>query len=262
MRPILRVLHAPSVVAAPSTDIISPVDAPPRIHRRRAILIRPGEDIPIGLLYRTHPGGPCRELTARKSVRPLSSHCLTLRYTPHHLDRFTSGSSSSHSSSDHSSSRRSILSHSLSGHTPPETIVADLFTPPRFVYPPLARTPRCSEAYRHWRSAPLSTMYRPTTSESSAGDSSSESSARPSCKRCRSPAATVTSPIHATRALVPSRVDLLPPRKRFRDSISIEDSVEEDIDADELADIKADATTVEVTVDRDLTPPKSGCSGM
>ncbi|GJX72011.1 putative reverse transcriptase domain-containing protein [Tanacetum coccineum] len=70
-------------------------------------------------------------------------------------------------------------------------------------------------------------MYPPTTSESSAGDSSSE-------------------------ALVPSRADLLPPRKRFRDFISLEDSVEEDIDTDVLADIEADATAVEVAVDRDV----------
>ncbi|GKB96171.1 hypothetical protein Tco_0982308 [Tanacetum coccineum] len=48
-------------------------------------------------------------------------------------------------------------------------------------------------------------MYPPMTSESSAGDSSSESSAGLSRKRCRSPAATVTSSIHATRALVPSQ---------------------------------------------------------
>ncbi|GJR47028.1 hypothetical protein Tco_1315131, partial [Tanacetum coccineum] len=151
-----------------------------------------GMDIPIGRLYRTHPGGPCRALTVRKSVRPLPSHRLALR------------------------------------------------------------TPRCSEAYLRWRSAPLSTMYPLTTSESSAGDSSSESFARPSRKRCRSPAATVTSSIHATRALVPSRADLLPPRKRFRDSISPEDSVEEDIDTDVLEDIEADATAVEVAVDRDV----------
>ncbi|GKD96617.1 hypothetical protein Tco_1380514, partial [Tanacetum coccineum] len=50
---------------------------------------------------------PCRALTAWKSVRPLSSHRLALRYTSHHLDHFTSGSSS-HSSSDHSSSGHSI----------------------------------------------------------------------------------------------------------------------------------------------------------
>ncbi|GJR86560.1 hypothetical protein Tco_0210571 [Tanacetum coccineum] len=52
-------------------------------------------------------------------------------------------------------------------------------------------------------------MYPPMTSESSSGDSSSESSARLSHKRCRSLTATVTSPIHDTRALVLSRADLL-----------------------------------------------------
>nr|GEZ66298.1 hypothetical protein [Tanacetum cinerariifolium] len=148
-----------------------------------------------------------RELITRKSIRSLPSHRLALRYISYHLDRFTSGSSSSHSSSDRSSSGHSILGHSLSGYTSPETTVADSSTPSRFVYPPLARTPR-------------------------SGDSSFESSAGPSRKRCRSPATTVTSSIRATRALVPSLDDLLPPHKRFRDSISPEDSVEEDIDTD------------------------------
>ncbi|GKA14403.1 putative reverse transcriptase domain-containing protein [Tanacetum coccineum] len=222
----------------------------------------PGEDIPIGRLYRTYPGGPCRAFSARKSVRPLPSHRLALRYTLHHLDRFTSGSSSGHSSSDHSSSGHSILGHSLFEHASPDTTVADSSTPPRFVYPPLARTPRCNEAYLRWRSAPFSTMYPPTTSESSARDSSSESSAGPSRKRCRSPAAIVTSSIHVTRALVPSRADLLLPRKRFRDSISPKDSVEEDIDADVLADIEADATADEVAVDKDVETRVDACIGM
>nr|GEV85753.1 reverse transcriptase domain-containing protein [Tanacetum cinerariifolium] len=132
-----------------------------------------------------------------------------------------------HSSSDHSSSGHSILGHSLSGHASPDPTVADSSTPSRFVYTPLARTPR-------------------------SGDSSSESSAGPSRKKCKSFATTVTPYIHATRALVPSCADLFPPRKRFKDSISPEDSVEEDIDADELADIVADATAVEVIVDRDV----------
>nr|GEZ61483.1 hypothetical protein [Tanacetum cinerariifolium] len=87
-------------------------------------------DIPIGRLYRTYPGGPCKALTARKSVRPLPSHRLALRYTSHRLDHFTFGSSSSHSSSDHSSSGHSIFGHSLSGHTPPDTTDADSSTPP------------------------------------------------------------------------------------------------------------------------------------
>ncbi|GKC94072.1 hypothetical protein Tco_1159514, partial [Tanacetum coccineum] len=122
----------------------------------------------------------------------------------------------------------------------------------RFVHPSLARTPWCSEAYLRWRSAPLSTMYPPTTFESSAGDSSFESPAGLSRKRCRFHAATVTSSIHVMRALVHSRVDLLPPRKRFRDSTSPDDSVEEDIDTDVLEDIEVDATAVEVAVDRDV----------
>ncbi|GKE40077.1 putative reverse transcriptase domain-containing protein, partial [Tanacetum coccineum] len=141
---------------------------------------------------------------------------------------------------------------SLSGHASPDTTIVDTSTPPRFVYLPLYRTPRCSEACLRWRSVPLSTKYPPTTSESSARDSSSELSAGPSRKRCRSHAAIATSSIHATRALVPSRADLLPPRKRFRDSISPEDSVEEDIDTDVLEDIKADVTVVKVAIDRDV----------
>ncbi|GKG29765.1 hypothetical protein Tco_0419663, partial [Tanacetum coccineum] len=76
---------------------------------------------------------------------------------------------------------------------------ADSSTPLKFIHPSLTRTPWCSEAYLRWRSAPLSTMYPLTTSESSTGDSSSESSARPSHKRCRSPATTLTSSIHAAR---------------------------------------------------------------
>nr|GEV13626.1 putative reverse transcriptase domain-containing protein [Tanacetum cinerariifolium] len=183
----------------------------------------------------------------RKSVRPLPSHHLALRYTSHHLDHFTSGSSSDRSLSGHF-----ISSHSLFGHASPDTIIADSSTLSRFIYPPLDRTSRCSEAYLHWRSAPLSTIYPPTTSESSGEDSSSESSAGPSRKRCRSPAATMTSSIHATRALVPSRAGLFPPHKRFRDSISLEDSVEEDIDINALEDTEADAMAVEVTIDRDV----------
>nr|GEW50996.1 hypothetical protein [Tanacetum cinerariifolium] len=256
------ILPAPSAVVAPSTDIISPIDALPGIRRRRAILIRPWQDIPMGRLYLTHPGGPCRALTAKKSVRPLPSHLLALRYTSHHLDHFTFGSSLGHSSSDHSSSGHSISGHFVSRHTPLVTIIADSSAPSRFVYPPFAKTLWYSEGYLCWRSTPLSTMYLLTTSESSVGDSSSESSARLSRKRCRSPAATVTSSIHALRALVSSRTDLLPPRKRFKDSISLEDSVKEDINTDVLADIKADAMAVEVAADMDVKAGVDACIGM
>ncbi|GJS91030.1 putative reverse transcriptase domain-containing protein [Tanacetum coccineum] len=179
----------------------------------------PTGDKPIGRIYRTHPGEPCRALTTRKSVGPLLSHRLELRYTSHHLDHFTSGLSSfDHSPSDHSSSGHSTLDHSSFGHTLPVTTIADSSTPSRFVYPPLARTSWYSEAYRHWRS----------------------------------PTATVTLPIPALRALVPAHADLLPPHKRFRDSILLEDSVEDDIDADVLADIESDATAIEAAATRDV----------
>nr|GEX25196.1 hypothetical protein [Tanacetum cinerariifolium] len=45
---------------------------------------------------------------------------------------------------------------------------------------------------------------------------------------------------------------LLPPRKRFRDFISLKDSVEDDIDTVVLEDIETDATTIEVAVDRNV----------
>nr|GEU81448.1 putative reverse transcriptase domain-containing protein [Tanacetum cinerariifolium] len=162
-----------------------------------------------------------------------------LRYTSHHLDHFTSGSSSSHSSSDHSSYGHCSSGHSLSEHTLPDTTDANSSTPPRFVHPPLARTPQCSEAYLRWRSALLSTMYPPTKSESSARDSFFESSARPSLNRCRSPAVTITSSIHTTRALVPSHDNLLSP----------EDSVEEDIDTD-VVDVEEEVEDEVKSIDR------------
>nr|GFB37197.1 hypothetical protein [Tanacetum cinerariifolium] len=57
--PAAPILPTPFAVVAPSSEFpLAPVAAPHRIRRRRAILIRPGEDIPIGRIYRTHPGGP------------------------------------------------------------------------------------------------------------------------------------------------------------------------------------------------------------
>ncbi|GKD65839.1 hypothetical protein Tco_1307947, partial [Tanacetum coccineum] len=110
------------------------------------------------------------------------------------------------------------------------TTDADSSTPQRFVQRSLARTPRHSEAYRRWKSAPLSTPYPPTTSESSLGSSSERSLdsslpfSRPCRKRCRFPTASIPSPTYVLRSIAPTPVDLLPPRKRFRDSYSPEDS--------------------------------------
>ncbi|GKB48781.1 putative reverse transcriptase domain-containing protein [Tanacetum coccineum] len=194
---------------APSFEFpIALIVAPLGIRRRPAILIRLSEAIPFGRPYHTHLNGPRKLLTARKRVGPIRACRLAWRCVSHHSsDRHsspdsTSGSFSSDSSSDSSSntssgsSSDSLLDSSLvhsSGcdshgqtHSGPSTRVAS----PRLVYPPVL-TPRHSEEFRRWRSAPLSTPYLPTTSESSLGSSSERSldssspSARPSRKRCR-----------------------------------------------------------------------------
>nr|GFC12578.1 hypothetical protein [Tanacetum cinerariifolium] len=55
---------------------------------------------------------------------------------------------------------------------------------------------------------------------------SSLPSAGPSCKRCRSSTTLVPSSTPISRSIAPTYVDLLPPRKRFRDSYSSEASEE------------------------------------
>ncbi|GJT78129.1 hypothetical protein Tco_1044854 [Tanacetum coccineum] len=216
---------------------LAPIISPPGIRRRSTTLIRPSEAIPFGRPYRTHSNRPRRLLTARKRVGPIPARRLAWRHVSHH--------SSDRQSSPDSSSSSLPSDHSLSGHTPPDTTDADTSTPPRFVHRSLARTPRRSEAFRHWRSAPLSTPYPLTTSESSLGLSSERSldsslpSSGPSHKRCRSPTALVPSPTHDSRLIAPTLADLLPPRRRFRDSYSSEDSGEEHMEVD-TADVEAD----------------------
>ncbi|GJT78689.1 hypothetical protein Tco_1045414 [Tanacetum coccineum] len=114
------------------------------------------------------------------------------------------------------------------GHSGPSTRDVS----PRLCYPP-RRAPRRSEAFRRWCAAPLSTLYPPTTSESSSGDSSerplhsSSHSAGPSRMSVYS-VDSVPSSTPVIGSLAPTRADLLPPRKRFRDSYSSEASIEED----------------------------------
>ncbi|GJR04753.1 hypothetical protein Tco_0527737 [Tanacetum coccineum] len=171
-----------------------------------------------------------------RRLRPIAARRLAWRRVSHH-------SLDCHSSLD-SSSSSSPSDHSLSRHTPPDTTDADTSTPPRFIHRSFTRTPRRNEAFRHWRSAPLSTPYPPTTSESSLGSSSERSldsslpSSRPSRKRCRSPTASVPSPTHVSWSIAPTPANILPPRKRFRDSYSSEDSEEEHMEVD-TADAEA-----------------------
>ncbi|GKD49966.1 hypothetical protein Tco_1278942 [Tanacetum coccineum] len=116
------------------------------------------------------------------------------------------------------------------------------------------------EAFRYWRSAPLSTPYPPTTSESSLGSSSKRSldssspSSMPSRKRCRSPTASVPSPTYDSRLIAPTPANILPPHKRFRDSYSSEDNREEHMevgtaDAKAIADVGINDRVVAHTED-------------
>ncbi|GJS00627.1 putative reverse transcriptase domain-containing protein [Tanacetum coccineum] len=206
---------------------IAPVVALLRIHRQPAILIRPGEAIPFGRPYRTHPNGPRKLLTTRKRVGHFPARRLAWRRVSHRsLDRysspdFTSDSSSSGSSSDTSSGlpldslSDTSLVHSLGCDASGQTHSG-----------PLTRVASS-------RSAPLSTLYPLTTSESSPYSSSERSldlsslSVGPSSKRCRSPTTSVASSTPVLRSIAPTLADLLPPRKRFRDSYLPEDSREE-----------------------------------
>ncbi|GJX18926.1 putative reverse transcriptase domain-containing protein, partial [Tanacetum coccineum] len=196
-------------------------------------------------------------LTARKRVGPFPARRLAWRRVSHRSSDhhsspdFTSDSSSSGSSSDSSSDSLSDTSSVYSSgcdasgqtHLGPSTRVASS----RLVYPSVI-TSGYIEAFSRWRSTPMSTPYPPTTSESSPDSSSKRSldssliSARPSRKRCISPTTSVPSFTPVLRSISSTHADLLPPRKRFRDLYSPEDSREKHMkigtaDAEAAADL-------------------------
>ncbi|GJW51258.1 putative reverse transcriptase domain-containing protein [Tanacetum coccineum] len=226
------------VTSCPSSSSefpIPPVTAPPGIRRRSAILIRPGEAIPFGRPYRTHLNGPRKLLTARKRVGPLPSCRLAWRHaSPRSSDHHPSSSSSSSDSSPVHSSGLDASDQAYFGSSTRDV-------PPRLCYPP-RRAPRVS----------------------SSGDSSkrplhsSSHSAGPSPKRYRSPVDFVPLSTPVMGSLAPTRADLLPPRKRFRDLYSSEASIEDDTEIDPIETedntegYKADTSagdTVEVGID-------------
>ncbi|GJZ33020.1 hypothetical protein Tco_0578456, partial [Tanacetum coccineum] len=150
----------------------------------------------------------------KKRVGPFPAHRLTWRRVSHR--------SPSDSSLDTSSVRSLGCDASGQTHSRPSTRV----TSSRDVYP-LVMTPRYSKAFSLWRSASLSTPYPLTTSESSL-DSSSER--------------LLDSSSLSARLSPPTHDDILPPRKRFLDSYSLEDSREKHMeigtaDAEAVADL-------------------------
>ncbi|GJU16939.1 hypothetical protein Tco_1144905 [Tanacetum coccineum] len=198
-------------------------------HHRRTLMLLP---LLVGGAG-THLNGLRKLLTVRKRVGPLPARRLASRQA--------SPRSSVHHSSSSSLSLDSSPVHSLgldaSDQAHSGSSTRDVS--PRLCYPP-RRAPQSSEAFRHWCAAPLSTLYPPTTSESSLGDSlerpmhSSSHCAGQSRKRYRSPVDYVPSSMPVIGSLAPIRADLLPPHKRFRDSYSSKTSIEEDIEIDPI----------------------------
>ncbi|GKE68946.1 hypothetical protein Tco_1527018, partial [Tanacetum coccineum] len=167
---------------------------------RSAILIRPGEAIPFGQPYRTHLNGPRKLLTVRKRVGPLPSRRLAWRSaSPCSSDHHPSSSSSSSDSSPVHSSGLDAPDQAHSGSSTRDVS-------PGLGYPP-RRAPQRSEAFRRWCAAPLSTL---------------------------SPIDSVPSSMPVIGSLDPTRADLLPPRKRFKDSYSSKASIEEDTEIDPI----------------------------
>ncbi|GJZ75186.1 hypothetical protein Tco_0639651 [Tanacetum coccineum] len=195
-----------------------------------------------GRPYRTHPNGSRKLLTVRKRVGPFPtrrlawrcvSHCSSDR---HSLPDFTSDSSSSGSSLDSLSDISSgSFSYSLSDSSSVHSLGCDVSGQSHSGPSTKVASPR---------SAPLSTLYPPTTSESSLDSSSerlldsSSPSPGPSRKRCRSPTTLVPSSTPVSRSISLAFADLLP-RNRFGDSYSSEASGEEHIEIG-----TADAKTV------------------
>ncbi|GJY66170.1 hypothetical protein Tco_0468408 [Tanacetum coccineum] len=167
--------------------------------------------IPFGRPYRTHLNGPRKLLTAKKRVGPLPARRLAWRHaSPHSSDHHPSSSSSS---SDSLPIHSSGLDASNQAHYGSST--RDV--PPRLCYP-LRRAPQESSS-RDSSERPLH---------------SSLHSTGPSRKRCRSPVDSVPSSAPVMGSLALTRADLLPPRKRFRDSYSFKASIEEDTEIDPI----------------------------
>ncbi|GJS24175.1 reverse transcriptase domain-containing protein [Tanacetum coccineum] len=157
--------------------------------------------------------------------------------------RHASPRSSDHRSSSSSSSSDSSLVHSL-GLDAPDQAHSGSSTrdvPPRLCYP-LRRAPRRNEAFHRWCAAPLSTLYPPTHQVSS-GDFIRETPVKfilhillgPSLQGyVDSPVDYVPSSTQVMGSLTPTHADLLPPRKRFRDSYLFEASIEEDTEVDPI----------------------------
>ncbi|GJT03306.1 hypothetical protein Tco_0824475 [Tanacetum coccineum] len=183
-----------------SSDSDTPDTPPSPTH---VMVLAPGQLIPHGRPYRYHLNGPVHMMTARKRVGPLPTHRLAVRHSVDYsfLDHFSSDDSSSSSSSKTSSdSSADALSDSASSHSS-----SDHSSP----------TPSSGMRPSHHLCSLVPSIHRSSAAifERPSHDSSSAS---PSRKRSRSPAASVPLSSPILGALSYARADLLPSPKRIR----------------------------------------------
>ncbi|GJX82630.1 putative reverse transcriptase domain-containing protein [Tanacetum coccineum] len=169
----------------PSPPIHQILPAPPSLPCRPDILVLPRQPISVGRPYCTQPNAVRKMLIVRKRIGSSTTHQLALRYT-------TDYSSSDHFTSN-DSSRDSLSKTSSDSHSDTSS----------------------DSSSRHSSSGhPIS---------DSLCDSSTANSAGPSRKRCRSPTTLVPAASPVPGALSPVCDNLLPARKRIRDSDSVID---------------------------------------
>nr|GEZ15422.1 hypothetical protein [Tanacetum cinerariifolium] len=196
------IAHIDPIVAPEADSESEPAEQRPERHESLASLF----DRP----YRTHPNGLHKLLTARKRVGLFPARRLTWRRVSHR--------SSDRYSSPYFTSDSFLLVHLW---TLPHIFLKFIF---RFIIRLIISS--------FIRSATLSTLYPPMTTESSLDSfferslDSSSPFVVPSHNRCRSLTTLVPSSTPFLRSITPSLVDL-PPRKRFKDLYSSEVSGEE-----------------------------------
>ncbi|GKE18930.1 hypothetical protein Tco_1426507 [Tanacetum coccineum] len=188
--------------------------------RRRVMVLALGQPIPHGRPYRYHFNRPVHMMTARKRVGLLPTHRLAVRHSVDYssLNHFSLADSSSDSSSS------SSLETSLDSSVDALSNYASSHSSSNHSLPASPSGMRSSH-----RLCPLvpSVHHLSTISERPSYDSSSASR---SCKRSRSPIASVPLSSSTLEALSYARADLLPSPKRIRSpeiATDLEDCLED-----------------------------------
>ncbi|GJX50943.1 hypothetical protein Tco_0277788 [Tanacetum coccineum] len=172
--------------------------------RRRVMVLAPGQPIPHGRPYRYHLNGPVHMMTARKRVGPLPTHRLSVRLSVDYSssDHFYSDDSSRDSSSSSSSETSSDSSADAVSNSVSSCSSSDHSLP----------TPSSGMRPSHHLCSLVPSIHQSSVAifDKPSHDSSSAS---PSRKRSRSPAAFVPLSSPIPRALSSTHADLLPSPK-------------------------------------------------